>query len=173
MKENYLKEEKKELFECLYNKYHSMVIQVCLGYVQGDTQDANDLSQEIFIRIWNNLDSFREESSYKTWIYRITVNSCLHFVKKQNREQYNLVSEIPNMEGNIETIIEKEENVKMLYSAIGKLNEVERILIILVLENQSHQDIALIMGMSSVNVRVRIHRVKKRLEKIIKTKNHE
>ncbi len=75
---------KNEPFEKIYHRHHPMVLQMCLGFVKGDKDTANDLSQEIFISVWNNLDKFRGASSYKTWIYRITVNTCLQYVKKDN-----------------------------------------------------------------------------------------
>ena len=71
----------KLLFNKLYEQYYPMVQQMCLGYLKGDIDLAKDLAQEVFICIWNALDSFREKSKYKTWIYRITVNTCLKYLR--------------------------------------------------------------------------------------------
>ena len=72
-------------FESLHKQYFSMVLQMCLGFTQGDYDKASDLSQEIFIKIWKHLDSFKGLSSYKTWIYRITVNTCLQLIRKEKK----------------------------------------------------------------------------------------
>ena len=59
-----------------------MVQQMCLGFVKGDYDKATDLSQEVFIKVWTHLETFKGESSYKTWVYRITVNTCLQLIRK-------------------------------------------------------------------------------------------
>lgn len=64
-------------FEEVYSDNYPKVIRICMGYVKGDTALAKDLAQEVFIKVWENLASFRNESSISTWIYRITVNTCL------------------------------------------------------------------------------------------------
>ncbi|MCU0401798.1 MAG: RNA polymerase sigma factor, partial [Algoriphagus sp.] len=73
----------KNSFDFLYQSHYRMVTQLCMGFVKGDQDQAKDLTQEVFIQVWNNLQSFRQESSPKTWIYRITVNTCLNHLKKQ------------------------------------------------------------------------------------------
>src|ERR671912_409687 len=74
------------LFESLHQEYRSMVLQMCLGFMKGDEDLAKDLSQQVFINTWQALGKFRNASSYKTWIYRITVNTCLNYIrdKKDN-----------------------------------------------------------------------------------------
>ncbi|WP_093667370.1 RNA polymerase sigma factor [Tenacibaculum sp. MAR_2009_124] len=118
--------------------------------------------------VWNNLHKFKGLSSYKTWIYRITVNTCLQFVKKENKKgtisthEFKEVIEETSNEGSLKNPISD------LYKAIGRLKKVDRLLIMMVLENEDNDSIAEILGISAINVRVKIHRVKKRLEKIIK-----
>ena len=71
----------KSLFESLHLQYYAMVLQMSLGYMKGDSELARDMAQEVFINIWNALAKFKGESSYKTWIYRITVNTCLLYIR--------------------------------------------------------------------------------------------
>ncbi|TYC09131.1 sigma-70 family RNA polymerase sigma factor [Bizionia gelidisalsuginis] len=168
-----MRNSKNEAFETIYRQHHPMVLQMCLGFVRGDKDTASDLSQEIFISVWNNLDKFRGASSYKTWIYRITVNTCLHYVKKDKKVRRLSSSEIENQTSIIDTEKTINDNIPKLYNAIGQLKRIDRLLIMMVLENQDYDSIAEVIGISPVNVRVKIHRIKKRLEKILKNNKDE
>lgn len=168
-----MKKNKNEPFETIYRQHHPMVLQMCLGFVKGDKDTANDLSQEIFISVWNNLDKFRGTSSYKTWIYRITVNTCLQYVKKDKKERTVLVLDVENQTPVTETETTKNNNVSELYKAIGQLKKIDRLIIMMVLENQDYDSIAEVIGIKSINVRVKIHRIKKRLETILKNNKNE
>ena len=161
---------KTNLFETVYRQHHPMVLQMCLGFVKGDKETANDLSQEVFIRVWNNLDKFKGASSYKTWIYRITVNTCLQYVKKEKKAS---IIELENLTSTVETENEINYNAMKLYKAIGQLKKIDRLIIMMVLENQDYDSISEIIGIKPTNVRVKIHRVKKRLEVILKNDKNE
>ncbi|MEE9364059.1 MAG: sigma-70 family RNA polymerase sigma factor [Cellulophaga sp.] len=161
---------KTNLFETVYRQHHPMVFQMCLGFVKGDKETVNDLSQEVFIRVWNNLDKFKGASSYKTWIYRITVNTCLQYVKKEKKVS---IIELENLTSTVETENEINYNAMKLYKAIGQLKKIDRLIIMMVLENQDYDSISEIIGIKSTNVRVKIHRVKKRLEVILKNDKNE
>jgi RNA polymerase sigma-70 factor (ECF subfamily) len=143
-----------------------MVMQMCLGFSQGDSDKASDLTQEVFIKIWTHLDSFKGLSSYKTWIYRITVNTCLQFIKKEKKKsaipiesvQHRLTTEVKTDVSDTHT---------RLYQAIGQLKKVDRLVIMMVLEGQDYEDIAEVLGIQPTNLRVKIHRIKKRLKNIL------
>lgn len=168
-----MRKSKNEPFETIYRQHHPMVLQMCLGFVKGDKDTANDLSQEIFISVWNNLDKFRGASSYKTWIYRITVNTCLQYVKKDKKERTVLTLEIENQTSIIETEKTINHNVPKLYEAIGQLKKIDRLIIMMVLENQDYDSISEVIGIKPINVRVKIHRIKKRLGTILKNNKNE
>ncbi len=168
-----MRKNKNKSFEAIYHKHHPMVLQMCLGFVKGDKDIANDLSQEIFISVWNNLDKFRGASSYKTWIYRITVNTCLQYVKKEKKERTIPTLEIENQTSIIETEKTTNRNVSELYNAIGQLKKVDRLIIMMVLENQDYDSISEVIGIKPTNLRVKIHRIKKRLETILKNNKDE
>lgn len=160
----------KKTFETIYCQLHPMVLQMCLGYTKGDRDTANDLSQEVFISVWKNLHKFRGASSYKTWIYRITVNTCLQYIKKEK------ASPILN-EDNQPTIADTDEtandDIQKLYEAIGQLKKIDRLIIMMVLENQDYDTISEIIGIKPTNVRVKIHRIKKRLKTILNNNNND
>jgi RNA polymerase sigma factor (sigma-70 family) len=152
-------------FDELHKKYHPMVMQLCLGFVKGEIDQAKDLSQEIFINVWNALEKFEGKSSYKTWIYRITVNTCLLHIRKY-KKAINIPLEKVSEELQNSTEIDK--NYASLYQAIGKLNEIDRLTIMLVLDELSYDEIAEIMGINPTNLRVKIHRIKKKLKELLK-----
>ena len=156
----------KNLFESLHKQYYAMVHQMCLGFVKGDYDVASDLSQEIFIIIWKKLDTFKEASTYKTWIYRITVNKCLEFIRKEKNKKTIPISNF-EYELKVENKEEKTEDEKELYFAIGQLKELDRLIIMMVLEGQESKDISEVIGINPINTRVKIHRIKKRLKTIL------
>lgn len=168
-----MKTNKHTLFETIHQEHQAMVFQMCLGFVKGDRDIASDLQQEIFISIWKHLDRFEGRSSYKTWIYKITVNSCLQYVRKQqNKSTYSMAS--IELETPEDTTNEQDttQDISQLYKAIGKLKDVDRLLIMMVLEGQDYETIGEVMGINATNVRVKIHRIKKRLKTLLETTHH-
>lgn len=153
----------RSIFETLHTSYQPMVLQMCTGFVKGDKDVAADLSQDIFINVWNALPNFRSESSHKTWIYRIAVNTCLqHLRKSKNRvrvpiEHAGAVSEPGN----------DDERASNLMRAIGQLDNVDRLIIMMVLDELEYEEIARVMGISENNLRVKIHRIKLKLKTLM------
>lgn len=156
----------KNLFESLHKQYYTMVNQMCLGFVKGDYDIASDLTQEVFIIIWNKLATFQEASTHKTWIYRITVNKCLEFIRKEKNKKTIPISTFTHELKIAHTEKETNDNNE-LYNAIGQLKKLDRLIIMMVLEGQNHEDISEVIGINPINTRVKIHRIKKRLKKIL------
>ncbi|SNT28109.1 RNA polymerase sigma-70 factor, ECF subfamily [Ekhidna lutea] len=153
-----------ELFETLHADYYPMVNQMCLGFMKGNKALAQDLSQETFINTWRALDKFKGASSYKTWIYRITVNTCLKYIrdnKLKNQASIDEYTQLPD------DSTDTEQEHQALYHAIGQLGEVDRLIIMMVLDELEYGEIAEVVGISEGNLRVKIHRIKKSLKKIL------
>jgi len=145
-------------FDAIYNTYWQRIYRVCLGYLSDDDW-AKDVAQDTFIAVWNNLPSFRNESSVSTWIYRIAVNNCLRQIERSKRLPK---SEIPEqLTETHDTPIDSK--IAFLYQCINELKEIDRIVISLELEDIKQAEIASIVGISEANVRVRIHRIKEKL----------
>ncbi|KAA1243902.1 RNA polymerase sigma factor [Aquimarina sp. RZ0] len=161
-----MSKKKQQLFESIYHECYPMILQICLGYMKGNLEQANDLSQEVCINIWNALHSFKGESKYKTWIYRITVNTCLQYIRKEKKKTKVSIEKIAHVLADTSYDSRIDQN-KNLYRAIGKLEELDRLLIMMVLDGQEYEDIAEVIGIKPTNVRVKIHRIKKRLKKIL------
>lgn len=145
-------------FETLYTQYSPQIFRVCMGYVN-DREQAKDLTQDTFISVWKNLATFRNESKISTWIFRIATNNCLRAVEISKRM---VKVELPL---HLPVLAEEspEEKLHFLYSAIAELEEMDRIIISLLLEDLPQAEIADIVGLSAVNTRVKIHRIKEKL----------
>lgn len=154
-------------FEEVYNTNYSKVYRLCLGYTSGDAAAAKDLVQDVFIKVWENLQGFRKEASLSTWIYRITVNICLMHLRKNRK------NDVPNkthvLENHSEDVPEEDKSAQFdaLYNCIGKLDKDGRSIILLELEGLPQKEIAEIMGLSHDTVRVRVHRIKNKLTKCV------
>ncbi|WP_323026953.1 sigma-70 family RNA polymerase sigma factor [Gelidibacter japonicus] len=142
-------------FEEIYNNYWSKIFRLCMGYVN-DHALAQDLAQETFIIVWQQLPKFRNESNIGTWIYRIASNRCLRQLETDKRIQK---SELP-FQIKEEAPLSIEPQIQFLYTCISELPETDRIIISLELEDIKQAEIAKIVGLSEGNIRVRIHRIK-------------
>jgi RNA polymerase sigma factor (sigma-70 family) len=159
--------EDKIRFQNLYLAHYPMVNRLCLGFLKGDSDQAKDLNQEVFIQVWNNLGKFREESSPKTWIYRITVNTCLNYLKREKVLAGKLEDAARSQESSTEIGLTENDPVRALYEAMAALSEVDRLVTGLLLDEVPQEEIAAILGITEGNLRVKIHRIKLRLKKLI------
>lgn len=152
------------LFRQVFEENSRRVYHLCYGYT-GDADSANDLMQETFIKVWQNLDKFRQQSQMSTWIYRIAVNTCLSHLRKAKRRATDELND-HIVENYTEEPSEKQEQIALLYKSIAQLEENERIIITMVLDEVPYAEIAEINGISEGNLRVRIHRIKHKLTEI-------
>lgn len=147
-------------FEEMYKQYSPKIFRLCMGYVN-DRDWAKDLVQETFIQVWKNLHTFRNESAVSTWIFRIASNICLRQIERSSKMPK---AELPvQIEYKNDSAIE--EQLSILYKCIATLNETERLIISLVLEDLPQKEIADITGIAEGNLRVKIHRIKQTLTK--------
>lgn len=155
---------KEALFKEIFQANSKKIYHLCYGYT-GDDESANDLVQETFIKVWQNLDKFRNQALISTWIYRIAVNTCLSYLRVEKRHPKDeLTDQIIETMG--EDISEKNEQVSTLYKCIAQLEENERFIITMVLDELPYAEIAEISGISEGNLRVKIHRIKQKLTEI-------
>jgi RNA polymerase sigma-70 factor (ECF subfamily) len=153
-------------FASVYIDNQQKIYRLCLGYTNADEAIAEDLTQEIFIKVWENLKSFKEKSNVSTWIYRIAVNTCLMHIRARNRSKIiNPNYKIEFYHDQTETKYDHEVDVqlKKMYGCIYKLPKTERLIILMVLEGLSNEEISNVLGISNEAIRVRIHRIKKKL----------
>lgn len=156
--------QKRQLFQQIYDQHRSKVMKLCMSYVN-DYDVAADMMQETFIKVWDNMDKFRNEASYGTWIYRIAVNTCLsHIRSEKNKVKDELSDYIIETQRAEES--ETEANVAVLYKCIADLEQNERMIITLVLDDVPYPEIAEVFGISEGNLRVKIHRIKSKLTQL-------
>lgn len=125
---------------------------------------ADDLLQEVFIKVWQHLATFRGESQMSTWVYRIAMNTCLQYLRSdKSKKNVSLDKTTINQEDEPN---EKEEQIQILYKCISELSESDRLIITMLLEEVPYSEIAEITAISEGNLRVKIHRIKQQLSTI-------
>lgn len=170
MQINELKKGSASAFRELVDEYSHSVISTCMGFLQ-NTEDAEDVAQEVFLEVYKSIRRFRRESELNTWIYRICINKSLDFLRKQKRKKRiadlkglflhkNKPSENPHQQ------LEQKEHKEILQEQIGLLAESQRIALVLSqYEKLSNQKIAEIMGTSESGVEGLLHRGRENLRK--------
>ena len=150
---------KKEFAE-LVNRYKDVIFKVC--YVYASREEFDDYYQEVLIQLWRSLPKFRNESKMSTWIYRVSLNTCISYVRKNKK--VNKVSLIDL--DFIDNDIEKKYYIDELYLLINRLNKFEKAIILLWLEERDYEEIASIVGISKNNVAVKLNRIKEKLRRM-------
>lgn len=158
-------ENKQVIFDELFSRYRDWVYRLCYSYTRSEAQ-AEDLVQECFSKVWLNLSGFQHRSDYSTWIYRIAANTCLMQLR---REKNNPVEYRELLQDKVaeERNHDKEQQSENLYSAIGQLGEMDRLIISMVLEDIPQKQIGDVLGISENNVNVKVFRIKKQLREIL------
>jgi len=154
-------------FSRLIEENKDKIYRICCYYLSNE-EDRKDLYQETLLNLWKAFKSFREESAFSTWAFRITVNTALQYLSKEKRLQVsrkNFSNEDSSLKH--DGMITEQNEIEMLHKSILQLPLIDMIIISLVLEEVPSKDIAKIIGLTDSNVRVRIHRTKNTLKKII------
>lgn len=148
-------------FTKLILEHKSTIYAVCYMFSK-DRDEIDDLFQEILMRLWKGFGSFRGQSDVKTWIYRVSLNTCLDQDKKKRRrgERVPLSMDIDPFEGTDDRALQ----TRQLYSRINKLGLVDRGIILLWLEGLSYDEIAEVVGISVGSVSVRLVQIKNKLK---------
>lgn len=152
-------------FESIYKQFQTPIYRLCLGYFGGNHQQADDTCQEVFIKVWQNLDRFKGQSKISTWIYRIAVNTCLNVLRSSKYKRKELELKIDVIAE--EYTSDNEQQLQVMYRCISTLKPKDRSIILLVLDEEPYETIAEIMGVSENNLRVKIHRIKDKLSKCV------
>ena len=162
------KEEK--AFRELVESYQGMVYRTCFGFLN-NPEDAEDLAQEVFVQVYNSIESFRGESKLSTWLYRIAVNKSLNKIRGVRSKFFiniESVFEQPQIKSNPYGSHENKEKADMLQNAINKLPINQQTSFVLSkYEGLSNKKIAEIMEMSLSSVEALQHRAKKNLQKLL------
>lgn len=148
-------------------KNQNIVHKICRIYTN-DQASHKDLFQEITIQLWNAFPKFRGDSKFSTWMYRVALNTAITLYRKKKRsiqtQDYDSVHfRIQAEDYNPET----EQHLKLMYNAVKELNDIDKALVFLYLEDKNYKEISETLGISEVNARVKMNRIKTKLKTII------
>ena len=151
----------------LLEKHQNIVHKICRMYTH-DQESHNDLFQEITIQLWKAYPKFRGDAKFTTWMYRVGLNTAITLYRKSKKRirtqeidgiQYRLrAKEYDDTE---------EQQLKLMYTAVKQLNDIEKALVFLYLEDKNYSEISETLGITEVNARVKMNRVKTKLKTIL------
>ncbi|MGB7842237.1 MAG: sigma-70 family RNA polymerase sigma factor [Salinimicrobium sp.] len=162
-----MKEKLEHQFVSNLEKHQNIVHKICRMYTN-DKESHNDLFQEITIQLWKAYPKFRGDSKFSTWMYRVALNTAITLYRKSKREIRTL--DIDDVSFKIkaqEYDDETEQQLKLMYKAVKELNDIDKALVFLYLEDQSYREISETLGISEVNARVKMNRIKTALKNIL------
>lgn len=150
-------------FSRIVKEHRSTIYMVCYMFSK-DEEEVADLFQDILVKLWQGYPKFRGESSLRTWIYRVSLNTCISAERKKKRkgESVPLDMDIDLFDDSAEDI----RQIRMLQGRISRLGPFDRAIVLLWLENLSYDEIGSIVGISAKNVSVRLYRIKEQLRKM-------
>ncbi len=146
-------------FVKLLDEYRTTIYTVCFMFSK-DRDEVNDMYQEVSINLWKGLQSFQGNSEMRTWVYRVSLNTCISFDRKKRRRNTVPLTGIDLYE---ETDRESKQ-IKALYNRINRLEPLDRAVILLWLENLPYDEIGAIMGITVKNVSVKLSRIREQLK---------
>lgn len=150
-------------FAQIVRENKSRIYTVCYMF-SNDSEQVDDLFQEILINIWNGLKSFEGEKYLSTWIWKVSLNTCINYSKKKKKE----ISTLP-LDVNFNLYEDTDEDsmqIRQLYRRINKLGFIDRSIILMWLENMSYEDIGSILGITANNVSVKLVRIREKLKQM-------
>ena len=155
-------------FLSVIKEYERVIYKVCYLYISRNAT-LNDLYQDVVLNLWRAYPKFRGECKISTWIYRIALNTCISFIRKEKN-----VPEIVTLTPyESEWMTEEQDSfqlmLKELYYLIGQLGQLDKSIILLYLEEKSYEEISEITGLTVTNVATKLNRIKEKLRKMKKS----
>ena len=164
-------------FQKLYHSHKKLVFNLALQYVQ-NSEDAEEITQDVFVAVHQSIDTFREESTVTTWIYRITINKSLDFIKtKKRKKRFGFLTSIfhkDSLDIQFEkpefnhpgVMLEQKESLAKIFKNINQLPDNQKTALILTkIEQKSQDETAQIMNLSTKAVESLVQRAKTNLSK--------
>ena len=149
-----------------------IVLKISRAFAQ-TSQDREDLINDIALELWKSFKKFKGDSKISTWIYRIALNTSMNFKRKKKKESLFFSLNDFKKEENFPWLNEQDNSSEseVLYQCIDELNEINKAIILLYLDGNSHDEIAEIMGISKTNTGTRIGRIKEQIKNLVSIKN--
>ena len=155
-------EQQEKDFSRMIREQKATIYTVCYMFSK-DKEEIDDLFQEVLVKLWQGYDSFQGKSDLRTWIYRVSLNTCISIDRKKKRRKTQ-----PLLEG--VDLFDKNDadnrQTDLLHERIGRLHAFDRAIVLLWLEDMSYEEIAQIVGISVKNVSVKLYRIKEQLKQM-------
>lgn len=156
----------------LLNQHQNIIHKICRMYAKGSAEH-NDLFQEITIQLWKSFNRFEGKSKFSTWMYRVGFNTAITLYRKNKKTPDTQPLNENHSQQQLETYDDTvDEQLKWLYKKIDAFSEIDRALILLYLDNKRYSEIAETLGVSKINARVKMNRIKNRLKTMLKEENN-
>lgn len=143
-------------------EHKGTIYTVCYMFSK-DADEVNDLFQEVLVNLWRGFESFGQRSDIRTWIYRVSLNTCISLDRKRRRSAHVPLTMDINL---FEDRDEDTQQISLLHRRISKLRPFDRAIVLLWLEELSYEEIGQIVGITAKNVSVRLFRIKEQLKQM-------
>lgn len=162
-----MSENLEQIFVSQLMEHQNILHKICRLYTNNEVEHE-DLFQEITIQLWKAFPNFRGEAKFSTWAYRVALNTAITLFRKKSKsisthsiedKKFFLKSE--------DYDATEEEQLKLMYQAVQQLNDIDKALVFLYLEDKDYAEISETLGISEVNARVKMNRIKSKLKKIL------
>jgi RNA polymerase sigma-70 factor (ECF subfamily) len=160
----------KDQFLDILEKNIGIIIKIARAYSK-TLPDKEDLINDITLELWKSYGRFKGDSKISTWIYRIALNTSMNYKRKREKDRLFFLDDLKQIE-NISWLIEQPDssNSEILYQCIDELNQLNKAIILLYLDGNSHDEISEITGISKTNVGTRISRIKEQIKDLATSK---
>jgi RNA polymerase sigma factor (sigma-70 family) len=150
-------------FIALIDQHQAIIHKICRLY-RDTKEDREDLFQEIVFQLWKAAPTFRGEAKFSSWLYRVALSTAISVYRKKKPA----IHYVPALPDKYDTQLQPDEQREQLMQALKQLNDADKALITLYLEDLSYQEIATIVGISESNVGVRLNRIKTKIQQLLK-----
>jgi RNA polymerase sigma-70 factor (ECF subfamily) len=160
----------KDQFLDILEKNIGIIIKIARAYSK-TLHDKEDLINDITLELWKSFGRFKGDSKISTWIYRIALNTSMNYKRKREKDRLFFLDDLKQIE-NLNWLIEQPDSSQseILYQCIDELNQLNKAIILLYLDGNSHDEISDITGISRTNVGTRIGRIKEQIKNLATTK---
>lgn len=167
------KDNVSEHFLSIFEDNTGIVIKISRAFTN-TSHDREDLINDIALELWKSFEKFKGNSKISTWIYRVALNTSMNYKRKKKKDSLFYSINDFKKDEIIPWLVEQEQEnsseLELLYNCIDELNEINKAIILLYLDGNSHDEISEIMGISKTNVGTRISRIKEQIKNLAITK---
>lgn len=167
------KDNVSEQFLSIFEENTGIIIKISRAYTN-TSHDREDLINDIALELWESFEKFKGDSKVSTWIYRVALNTSMNYKRKKKKDSlFYSINDFKKDEIIPWLIQQEQENsseLELLYTCIDELSEINKAIILLYLDGNSHDEISEIMGISKTNVGTRISRIKEQIKNLAITK---